>query len=68
MVFETNLHIEAGQQEKKPLFLLLLDYKKFFDFIIQDIVWGLAAWWGDPRRNGEVVEKLLLEPHTCFQV
>ncbi len=31
-VFETNLHIEEAHCEEKPLFLLLLDYRKFFDF------------------------------------
>ena len=46
-VFETNLHIEHAQQEGKPFFLLLLDYKKFFEFNPGKYV-GLATWWGMP--------------------
>ncbi len=45
-VFEANLHIEEAQCEEKPLFLLLPDYRELFDFITQEIVWGLAEWWG----------------------
>ncbi len=45
-VFETNLHIEEVQSEGTPLFLLLFDYKNLLDFIIQEIIWGLATWWG----------------------
>ena len=46
--FETNLGIESAA-EGKPLYILLLDYRKFFDFIIQEIIWGLAKWWGIPQ-------------------
>ena len=48
MVFETNLDLEEAT-EAENVFLLLLDYKKFFDFVIQEIVWGLATWRGMPQ-------------------
>ena len=48
-VFETDLHIELAQEAGTNLYLLLLDYRKFFDFIIQEIIWGLASWWGMPE-------------------
>ncbi len=48
-VSETNLHIEQAQSESTPLYLLLLDYRKFFDFIITELIWRLASWWGMPE-------------------
>ena len=66
-VFETNLHTESAQQEWQPLFLLLLDYKKFFDFIIQDIVWGLATWWGIPKGIGRLLKSFYLNLVSTFK-
>ena len=37
-VFETNLDIEDASDDEQILFLLLSDYKRFFDFLIQEIV------------------------------
>ena len=47
---KNNLDIDAASEGEKPLFLLLLG-KKFFEFVIQDIVWGLARWWGIPKES-----------------
>ncbi len=47
-VFESNLDIEDHTDKQKPLFLFLLDYRKFFDFFVQEIILGLAEWWGIP--------------------
>ena len=48
-VLETNLDLEDASGGEKHRFLLLLDYKNFFDCVVQEIVWGVATWWGAPR-------------------
>ena len=58
-VFETNLDIAQAQLDAKELFLLLLDYKKFFDFILQEHIWALAALWGMPKKCSQHAPNIL---------
>ena len=46
-VFETNLHIEQAQEAGTNLYLLLLDYRKFFDFVIQ----GASPFGGECHQE-----------------
>ncbi len=63
-----NLDIEDTTERQKPLFVLLLDYRKFFDFIIQDIVWGLASWWGIPQGIVRQLERFYEDLTSVFKL
>ena len=65
--FETNLHIEQAQSESTPLYLLLLDYRKFFDFIVTELIWGLASWWGMPKGVIRLFRTFYVELSSIFK-
>ena len=66
-VFETNLDIEQAQLDAKELFLLLLDYKKFFDFILQEHIWALAAIWGMPKSIIRMLRSFYINLLSVFK-
>ena len=65
--FETDLDIESAVGDK-PLYILLLGYRKFFDFIIQEIIWGLAKWQGIPHGNRKTVKEFLHRAYERIQI
>ena len=66
-VFETNLDIEQAQLDAKELFLLLLDYKKLFDFILQEHIWALAAIWGMPKSIIRMLRSFYINLLSVFK-
>ena len=66
-VFETNLDIEEAT-EAETLILLLFDYRKFFDFIVQELRWGLAKWWGIPQGIVKRLKSFYTELTSVFKI
>ncbi len=49
------------------MYLLLLDYRKFFDFVIHELIWGLASWWGVPEGIIRLLRNFYVELSSIFK-